>query len=146
MLPLWFLLHYELLTAHLKRRNKTKWIHRNYSVVFVYFFKRFGFSYRNLQVSDSCKTYLYYVCLPGDRPWIYNVCVFECRCCPGPVSMCLGWGIWEAAPQCQRQLWFCLNHRVKKVPALWPPLTPSRHRCPAKVKSKISSIILFKLS
>lgn len=62
-------------------------------------------AFHGLDSTNSTVSYLYYVFLPGDRPWIYNVGVFECRCCPGPASRCLGLGIWRAAPRFQMQRW-----------------------------------------
>lgn len=66
------------------------------------------------------QTYLCCACLPDDKPWIYNECAFVCKCCPGPVSKCLGSAISKAVPQCQRQQWFDPGHLMREEP-LWLP-------------------------
>lgn len=85
--------------------------------------------------------YLYYACLPVDRPGIYNGCVFEYRCCPGPVSRFLGWGIWEAVRRCRRQLWSGPNPPVWKEPP-WPPPASALHHCPAK--SQLGIVLVWR--
>lgn len=83
-------------------------------------------------VQRNSISYLYYVCSPDDRPWIYNGCVFGYRCCPGLVSRYPGSGIWGAAPPCQRQRWSGLNPPRRKEPLSQRP-APARPHCPANI-------------